>query len=129
MRFSKFCFRIWKKDSDNMIKKINQTNPDRIPLWKHTKIKHLHSNQIYFFFTEAESIIRGQFYSPCGGALSSAFVEVLFLANIRIFFIIIYINVSHEKNNTVVKVTPPSKNMVLLFGQPEKVVISISPPS
>ena len=36
---------------------------------------------------------------------------------------------SHEKNNTVVKVTPPSKNMVLLFGQPEKVVISISPPN
>ena len=40
---------------------------------------------------------------------------------------------SHEKNNTVVKVTPPSKNIVLLlgleFGQPEKVVISIFPPN
>ena len=37
--------------------------------------------------------------------------------------------ISHEKNNTVVKVTPPSKNIVLLFGQPEKVVISISLPN
>ena len=36
---------------------------------------------------------------------------------------------SHEKNNTVVKVTPPSKNIVLLFCQPEKVVISISLPN
>ena len=33
---------------------------------------------------------------------------------------------SHEKNSTVVKVTPLGKNIVLLFGQPEKVVISIS---
>ena len=35
----------------------------------------------------------------------------------------------HEKHNTVVKVTSPSKNIVLLFGQPEKVVISISLPN
>ena len=30
-----------------------------------------------------------------------------------------------KKNNIVVKVTPPSKNIVLLFGQPEKEVISM----
>ena len=42
---------------------------------------------------------------------------------------IMQIDVSHEKNNTVVKVTPPSKNPVLLFCQPEKVVISISLPN
>ena len=36
---------------------------------------------------------------------------------------------SHEKNNTVVKVTLPSKNIVLLFCQPERVVISISLPN
>ena len=36
---------------------------------------------------------------------------------------------SHEKNNTVVKIAPPSKNIVLLFGQLEKVVISISVPN
>ena len=44
---------------------------------------------------------------------------------------------SHEKNNTVVKVTPPSKNIViffvsfwsLFFGQPEKVVMPISLPN
>ena len=36
--------------------------------------------------------------------------------------------ISHE-NNTVVKVTPPSKNIVLLFGQPEKVGISIYLPN
>ena len=34
-----------------------------------------------------------------------------------------------KKNNTVVKVTPPSKNTVLMFGQPEKVVISFSLPN
>ena len=37
------------------------------------------------------------------------------------------VNKSHEKSNTVVKVTPPSKNIVFLFGQPEKAIISISP--
>ena len=36
---------------------------------------------------------------------------------------------SHEKNNTVVKVTTPSKDIVLLFGEPEKVTISISLPN
>ena len=39
------------------------------------------------------------------------------------------INVSYEKNNTVVKVPPPSKNIVLLFGQPKAIVISISLPN
>ena len=39
------------------------------------------------------------------------------------------LKISHEKNNTVVKVTPPSKNIVLLFGQPEKVAIAISLPN
>ena len=32
---------------------------------------------------------------------------------------------SHERNNTVVKVTPSSKKTVIFFDQPEKLMISI----
>ena len=45
------------------------------------------------------------------------------------YHLILVINSISWKNNTVVKVTPPTKNIVLLFGQPEKVVISISLPN
>ena len=34
-----------------------------------------------------------------------------------------------KKTHTVIKVNPPSKNIVLLFGQPVKVMVSISPPN
>ena len=47
----------------------------------------------------------------------------LVLPSVLVFMIYLRFTKSHEKNNTVVKVTPPSKNIVLSFCQPEKVVI------